>query len=216
MSMEFLNLAFNANIKGASKAVLIALADRANRGGYCFMSLADIAFRAGCDRRTVMRSISTLEALKHIAVIRDKGLTNHYMILQPDTAGTGDNLSHTAADEQGYFDQNLSTTSGTVSPEKLIHTGDTVSKTSDILSKTSDMSSPKPNITQLTQKPRARGVAQNPPKLPDRHRHEKTQTGLAGLRSIKAIFSGMPTPTPPPGKAAAQTSIEPTQTTHHA
>jgi hypothetical protein len=49
MSMEFLNLAFSAHIKGASKAVFVALADRANRGGYCFMSLSDIAFRAGCD-----------------------------------------------------------------------------------------------------------------------------------------------------------------------
>ena len=196
MSMEFLNLAFSANIKGASKAVLIALADRANRGGYCFMSLSDIAFRAGCDRRTVMRSISTLEALQHIAVIRDKGLTNHYMILQPDTAGTGDNLSQTAADEQADSDINLSTTRDTVSPKKLIHTGGTVSKTRDILSKTSDMSSPKPNITQLTQKPRARRVAENPPQNPDRQQHRKSKTGLEGLRSIKSIFAGMPTTHP--------------------
>lgn len=195
MSMEFLNLAFNANIKGASKAVLIALADRANRGGYCFMSLSDIAFRAGCDRRTVMRSITTLETLGHVAVIRDKGLTNHYMILQSETAATGDNVSQFAESERVEIEQNLSTAGVTMSPEKLIHTGDTVSKTSDIVSKSSDMSSPKPNITQLTQKPRARGVAENPPKIPDRPHHRKSKTGLEGLRSIKSIFAGMPTTT---------------------
>lgn len=198
MSMEFLNVAFNANIKGASKAVLIALADRANRGGYCFMSLSDIAFRAGCDRRTVMRSITTLETLGHVAVIRDKGLTNHYMILPPDSAATGDNVSQFAEVEQAEIEQNLSTAGDSVSLGKVIHTGDTVSKSSDTVSKTGDMSSPKPNITQLTQKPRARGVAENPPKNTDRQQHRKSKTGLDGLRSIKSIFAGMPT-TPPTG-----------------
>ena len=196
MSMECLNLAFSANIKGASKAVLIALADRANRGGYCFMSLSDIAFRAGCDRRTVMRSITTLETLGHVAVIRDKGLTNHYMILPPEPEATGDNLSQFAETVQAEIKPNLSTARDSVSLGKVIHTGDTVSKTSDTMSKTGDMSSPKPNITQLTQKPRARGVAENPPKNPDRQRHRKSKTGLDGLRSIKSIFSGMPTTTP--------------------
>lgn len=193
MSMEFLNLAFNANIKGASKAVLVALADRANRGGYCFMSLGDIAFRAGCDRRTVMRSITTLETLGHVAVIRDKGLTNHYMILPPNSEASSDNASPESEVEN---DQKLSTTSDKRSPEKVIHTRDNVSKTSDILTKTSDMSSPKP-INPLTQKPRARGVAENPPKKPDRQKHRKSKTGLEGLRSIKSIFAGMPTTTPP-------------------
>ena len=188
MSMEFLNLAFNANIKGASKAVFIALADRANRGGYCFMSLADIAFRAGCDRRTVMRSIATLETLGHVAVIRDKGLTNHYMILPPNTDATSDNASPVSECE---VDQSLYTASDTKSPEKVIHTGDTMSKTSDTVSKTSDMSSPKPNITQLTQKPRARGSAQNPPEIPDLRKHQKSQTGQAGLRGIREIFTGI-------------------------
>ncbi len=188
MSMEFLNLAFNASIKGASKAVFIALADRANRGGYCYMSLSDIAFRAGCDRRTVMRSISTLETLGHVAVIRDKGLTNHYMILLPDAEVTSDTAAPVPAAE---IEPNLSTTSDIKSPEKVIHTRVTVSKTSDILTKTSDMSSPKPNITQLTQKPRARGSAQNPPENPDRRKHQKSQTGRSGLRGIREILTGI-------------------------
>lgn len=211
MSMECLNLAFNANIKGASKAVLIALADRANRGGYCFMSLSDIAFRAGCDRRTVMRSITTLETLGHVAVIRDKGLTNHYMILPPDSVATGDNVSQFAEAEHAKIEQNLSTARGIMSLEKVIHTRDTVSKTSDTMSKTGDMSSPKPNITQLTQKPRARVVAENPPKNPDRQPHQKSKTGLDGLRSIKSIFAGMPTTQPvgstttPPSQTREQT-----------
>ena len=188
MSMEFLNLAFNASIKGASKAVFIALADRANRGGYCYMSLADIAFRAGCDRRTVMRSISTLETLGHVAVIRDKGLTNHYMILLPDAEVASDTAAPVPEVE---IEPNLSTASDTKSPEKVIHTGDTMSKTSDTVSKTSDMSSPKPNITQLTQKPRARGSAQNPPENPDRRKHQKSQTGRSGLRGIREILTGI-------------------------
>lgn len=204
MSMECLNLAFSANIKGASKAVLIALADRANRCGYCFMSLSDIAFRAGCDRRTVMRSITTLETLSHVAVIRDKGLTNHYMILPPEPGATSDNLSQFSETVPAEIEPNLSTARDSVSLGKVIHTGDTVSKTGD-------MSSPKPNITQLTQKPRARGVAENTPKNPDRHQHRKSKTGLDGLRSIKSIFAGMPTTpttgntTTPPSQSREQT-----------
>ena len=89
-------------------------------------------------------------------MIRDKGLTNHYMILTPDVEATSGNVSPVPAVETVETEQNLSTTSDTASPEKVIHTGGTVSKTRDMVSKTSDVVSYKPNITQLTQKPRAR------------------------------------------------------------
>lgn len=212
MSMECLTQAFNASIKGASKAVLIALADRANRGGYCFASLSDIAFRAGCDRRTVMRSIDTLEKSGFILVIRDKGRTNHYMILPAVSDDAGDNMSQYDESEQADFEQNLSTSSDIESPKKVINSGDNVSKTGDMLSKTRGVMSPKPNITQLTQKrareespknvtrqpkdrkPKPRIDAQ-PPMQPDRPQRNR-QAGIQGLRGIKAILKNI-TPTQP-------------------
>lgn len=81
MSIEHLNLAFSIAMTGAKKAVLIALADRANKTGYCYPALDDIAFRAGCTKRTAINAVSELEKLGYLVVARDQGRLNKYILL---------------------------------------------------------------------------------------------------------------------------------------
>ncbi|PKD41454.1 hypothetical protein CWO84_04800 [Methylomonas sp. Kb3] len=136
MSNEYLNAAFQVRLMGASKAVLVALADRANRAGYCSPSLEDIALRAGCSRRSAMRAIGELEALGLLVVVRETGRPSRYLLMVEKFSTTDDTLSPDFSD--------FSTASDNVSPQKVIHSGDTVSKTRDISAKSSDTTSPKP------------------------------------------------------------------------
>lgn len=182
MSMELLTLAFNASLNGSKKAVLIALADRANRGGYCYPSMIDIAQRAGCTKRTAITAIKKLETEGFISAVRDHGRVNKYIILI----------------------EKLSTTSETTSPVEVIHTGENPVKTGAICVKTGETLTPEP-INPLTQKPRAREVAKNLPQKPNRQPHQKSKTGAEGLRGIKSILLGISTP-PPNGKAPAATN----------
>ena len=113
MSIEYLNSAFTISLTGVKKSVLIALADRANHSGYCYPSLDDIAFRSGCSKRSAIRAVSELEILGFLAVVRGQGKLNKYILLL----------------------ENLSTSSDTETPEKDIHSGDTMAQTSDMVSK---------------------------------------------------------------------------------
>jgi len=110
MSIEHLNLAFSMAMTGAKKAVLIALADRANKTGYCYPALDDIAFRAGCTKRTAINAVSELEKLGYLVVARDQGRLNKYILLL----------------------EKLSTARAAISPQKVIHSGETISPTSEI------------------------------------------------------------------------------------
>ncbi len=112
MSIDYLNAVFAVALTGVKKAVLIALADRANNGGYCYPSLDDIAFRAGCSKRSAIRAVEELEKLRFLTVIRETGKPNKYIFLP----------------------EKLSTTSDTKSLEKDIHRGDATSPTHDTLS----------------------------------------------------------------------------------
>ncbi|WP_446810298.1 helix-turn-helix domain-containing protein [Methylomonas sp. 2BW1-5-20] len=136
MSNEYLNAAFQVRLMGSAKAVLVALADRANRAGYCSSSLEDIALRAGCSRRSAMRAVAEMEALGMVVVVRDNGRPNRYLLMVEKFSTAGDTMS---PDLAGF-----STSSDTASPPEVIHTGDTMSKTRDISAKTGDTSSPKP------------------------------------------------------------------------
>ena len=109
MSIEYLNLVFAVALTGAKKSVLIALADRANKGGYCYPSMDDIAFRSGCSKRSAIRAVSELEKLGFFTVVRETGRPNKYIFL-PDM---------------------LSTTSDTESPEKDMHRNDNTSPPRD-------------------------------------------------------------------------------------
>lgn len=166
MSMQYLTLAFTVALTGSRKAVLIALADRANHAGYCYPSMTDIAERAGCTKRTAISAIKALEKDGFIVAIRDQGRVNKYIILPG----------------------NLSTTSETGSQDEVINSGENFVETGEIFVETGETISPKP-INPLTQKTCARGTAKNFPENPDRPAHKKTKSGAEGLRGIKAILA---------------------------
>lgn len=80
-------------IKGAKKSILIALADRANKAGYCYPSIEDTVFRIGLSERTVIRSVIELEELGLLAVIRETGRANKYILLIEKLPTTSDTES---------------------------------------------------------------------------------------------------------------------------
>lgn len=61
MSWKALNWAYAQDLRGATKAVLVALADQANERHQCTPGQASIAARAGCAERTVRKALKTLE-----------------------------------------------------------------------------------------------------------------------------------------------------------
>lgn len=189
MSIEYLNAAFQVRLMGATKAVLIALADRANRAGYCVASMGDVALRAGCSQRSAMRAVSELEALGLLVVVRDPGRSNRYLLMAEKLLTTSDTASPDLA--------NLSTAGDTVSPSEVIHTGDTVSQTRDISAKTSDTTSHKPK-NQNNHNARARevGVVHSEP-LAD-------QAGRDSRRLDRPPLSGsVAPPSPKPSRTKA-------------
>jgi len=60
MSNHHLDAAFAALVRGPAKAVLIVLANRANKKGQCWPSAESIAADAGCSVATVNRAIPKL------------------------------------------------------------------------------------------------------------------------------------------------------------
>lgn len=122
MSIQHLNLAFSVPITGAKKSVLISLADRADKAGYCHPGLDDIALRSGCTKRTVINSIVELEKLGFLIAIREQGRCNKYLLMT----------------------EKLYTTSETTSPVELSTAGEAVTTTSETVTETSETISPKP------------------------------------------------------------------------
>ncbi len=149
MSIEYLNAAFQVRLMGSTKAVLVALADRANKAGYCVASMDDIALRAGCSVRSAIRAVSDLESRGLVVVVRDTGRANRYLLMVEKFSTSDDTVSPDFSE--------FSTASDNASPEKVIHTSDTVSKTRDISAKTSDTTSYKP-YNQNNHNARAREV----------------------------------------------------------
>lgn len=159
MSIEYLNAAFQVRLMGTTKAVLIALADRANRAGYCVASLDDIALRAGCSPRSAMRAVGELEALGLVVVVRDPGRANRYLLMVEKFSTTSDTTSPDFPE--------ISTSSDTASPPEVIHTGDNSAKTSDISAKTHDTMSYKPyNQNNPNARAREGGDVHKPPVSP--------------------------------------------------
>ncbi|MBU2571176.1 MAG: helix-turn-helix domain-containing protein [Gammaproteobacteria bacterium] len=95
MSIIYLNWAFSLPITGPAKAVLIALADRADDAGFCYPSMTDLAKRSGLSSRSVIRAVDKLSALDKIEIVRQKGVTNHYFLkakLSTETSDTNDTV----------------------------------------------------------------------------------------------------------------------------
>ena len=68
MSIAAINWALNVvtNITATQKAILIALADRADEEGYCYPSYDDICRRSCASRKTLILTLATLEDLQLI------------------------------------------------------------------------------------------------------------------------------------------------------
>jgi hypothetical protein len=74
MSIPGLHWAFKLPIKGASKAVMLVLADHANELGECWPSVGRLACRAGVSDRSVRSALRALEADR---LIRTRHVTGH-------------------------------------------------------------------------------------------------------------------------------------------
>lgn len=101
MSINFLN----ASLSGPKKAVLITLGDRASFAGFCYPSIDDIAYRAGCSKSTAISAISELESLGYLVIFRETGKPNKYVLsaeklFTPRDIETPDNAIHSGVIEQ--------------------------------------------------------------------------------------------------------------------
>ncbi len=89
MSNAWLNRVNQTNhYKGAARAVLLVLADMADKDGVCWPSASTIARRAGCERRTVQRAMRELEQGPEIRVVIERrrveesvNLSNVYQLI---------------------------------------------------------------------------------------------------------------------------------------
>lgn len=87
MSIAAINWALNevVNIRATEKAVLIALADRANEHGECFPSYDDICRRSCATRNTVSCALKRLEELGLIERRKRFGKSTVYALLLSST-----------------------------------------------------------------------------------------------------------------------------------
>lgn len=70
-----------ATVRGPARAVLFALASRADKPGRCHSGLADLARIAGVSKATAKRGVCELERLGLVRVDRSgRGRTNHYVL----------------------------------------------------------------------------------------------------------------------------------------
>lgn len=75
-----------------AKLLLLRLADHANKVGECWPAFGQMAKDCGIDRRTAIRHLKNLEKAGLLAIHRDEGKRNHYVLtsvsLPPVTSGT--------------------------------------------------------------------------------------------------------------------------------
>ena len=80
MSIEALQWAFDLPVKGANKAVLVTLADHANKSGKCWPSVGRLARRAGVSDRAVRSALRYLETMRLIETSRVNGGRSNYLL----------------------------------------------------------------------------------------------------------------------------------------
>tara|TARA_R100000951_G_scaffold8301_2_gene7558 strand:- start:2004 stop:2540 length:537 start_codon:yes stop_codon:yes gene_type:complete len=82
MSIAAVSWALNEvrGLRASEKAILIALADRADAEGYCFPSYKDITERSGAHRETVALALSKFEDLGLIQRKRRYSKSNEYYL----------------------------------------------------------------------------------------------------------------------------------------
>lgn len=86
--------------------LLVAIAERAGDDGRgAYPSLATLAAETRLSRRSVMRLLAELEASGDLAILRQPGKGNSYLVtLTGDTHGTGDTPGTGATDDTGDMD----------------------------------------------------------------------------------------------------------------
>lgn len=100
---------------GPARFVLIALADRMNKAGICWCSIADIADRTGGSARTIRRALRCLERIGELHTERRRGPrgANRYRITLPATDRPR---------RPGHSDRGLRQTSNAITPVTLTAT----------------------------------------------------------------------------------------------
>ena len=83
-------VAKHSTAKRSAKAILLALAHRADKNGFCYPSIRRIALDIGVDQRTVQRGLRKLESMGELQILKHGGKeptnggrqwTNQYRIL---------------------------------------------------------------------------------------------------------------------------------------
>lgn len=69
MSLTISRLVWQYNIKGQYKYVLIALADYADKDGYCYAAIKHLAFKCGIGRSTTIRQLQWLSQHGFLEVV---------------------------------------------------------------------------------------------------------------------------------------------------
>lgn len=86
MSNALLNACWPLKMPPTQKAVLIALADRANDAGECWLSIPSICERTCFSERAVHRAISELEAAGFLTADRSNGRSTTYLVTPANAA----------------------------------------------------------------------------------------------------------------------------------
>lgn len=153
MSNAALDWAFRMPITGAAKAVLVALANLANKDGIAWPSTATIALHAGVAKRHVLRVLADLERRGAVKIERRNRAVSEYK-LAIGTIVSGDMASLDGPNQSG----DMVSPSGDISAFQHVKSG-------DMASSSGDMVSPKPlepskkEEPSITQRAHAREVA---------------------------------------------------------
>lgn len=81
MSIDATRWAWQQPVKPSQKLVLLTLADRADEHFNCYPSIQRMVNDTGLDRKTIIRSLQSLEDEGYICVRRTDGENNFYMLL---------------------------------------------------------------------------------------------------------------------------------------
>lgn len=80
MSISLISRSWLVQIGPNAKLVLISLADRADKDGHCWPSLADTHRRTGISRRHIQRCLNDLELAGHIEIIHRPGRSSIFIV----------------------------------------------------------------------------------------------------------------------------------------
>lgn len=81
MSIPAYEKAWETKCPPVSKLVLLALADRADKSGFCWPSINDIKTRTGLAKRSVLNHVAILETRGVLRVYREHRKSNRYRIM---------------------------------------------------------------------------------------------------------------------------------------